>query len=36
VNAIEDALAELGVVLREGPATPSRIWQAMQDAPRGG
>ena len=36
VNAIEDALAELGVVLREGPATPARIWQAMQDARRGG
>jgi carbon-monoxide dehydrogenase large subunit len=36
VNAIEDALADSGVVLREGPATPARIWQAMQDARRGG
>jgi carbon-monoxide dehydrogenase large subunit len=34
VNAIEDALAEFNVVLREGPATPPRIWQAMQDARR--
>jgi carbon-monoxide dehydrogenase large subunit len=34
VNAIEDALAELNVVLREGPATPARIWQAMQEAQR--
>ena len=32
VNAIEDALAEFNVVLREGPATPPRIWQALQDA----
>ena len=34
VNAIEDALAEFNVVLREGPATPPRIWQAMQDGRR--
>lgn len=32
VNAIEDALAEFNVILREGPATPIRIWQALQDA----
>jgi aerobic carbon-monoxide dehydrogenase large subunit len=32
VNAVEDALADLGVVLREAPATPARIWQAMQQA----
>ena len=34
VNAIEDALAEFNVVLREGPATSPRIWQALQDARR--
>lgn len=34
VNAVEDALAEFGVVLREAPATPARIWQAMQEARR--
>src|ERR1700730_1344133 len=32
VNAVEDALADFGVVLREAPATPARIWQAMQQA----
>jgi len=32
VNAIEDALAEFDVVLREAPATPARVWQAMQHA----
>jgi len=31
VNAVEDALGDFGVVLREAPATPARIWQAMQD-----
>jgi len=36
VNAIEDALGDFDVVLREGPATPRRIWQAMQDARRRG
>ena len=34
VNAVEDALAEFGVVLREAPATPTRIWQALQEARR--
>jgi carbon-monoxide dehydrogenase large subunit len=36
VNAVEDALSEFGVVLREAPATPARIWQAMQDARKHG
>ena len=36
VNAIEDALVDFDVVLREGPATPRRIWRAMQDARRRG
>ena len=36
VNAVEDALAEFGVVLREAPATPTRIWQAMQEARKRG
>jgi aerobic carbon-monoxide dehydrogenase large subunit len=34
VNAVEDALAEFGVVLREAPVTPTRIWQALQEARR--
>jgi carbon-monoxide dehydrogenase large subunit len=34
VNAVEDALAEFNVILREAPATPIRIWQALQDARR--
>jgi carbon-monoxide dehydrogenase large subunit len=29
-NAILDALAPLGITGLDGPATPSRIWQAMQ------
>jgi aerobic carbon-monoxide dehydrogenase large subunit len=32
VNAVEDALSEFGVALREAPATPARVWQAMQEA----
>jgi len=32
VNAICDALAELGVEHIELPATPTRVWQAIQDA----
>ncbi len=36
VNAIVDALAELGVEHIEMPATPARVWQAIRDAgPRG-
>jgi carbon-monoxide dehydrogenase large subunit len=37
VNAICDALAELGVEHIEMPATPERVWQAIQAArrPRG-
>ena len=31
-NAILDALAPLGVEGFDGPASPARIWQAMQDA----
>jgi aerobic carbon-monoxide dehydrogenase large subunit len=31
-NAILDALAPLGVTGFDGPATPARIWQAMQAA----
>lgn len=31
-NAIVDALAPFGVTGFDGPATPARIWQAMQDA----
>jgi carbon-monoxide dehydrogenase large subunit len=32
VNAIADALAELGVEHVELPATPERVWQAIRDA----
>ena len=32
VNAIVDALAELGVEHVEMPATPERVWRAIQAA----
>jgi carbon-monoxide dehydrogenase large subunit len=32
VNAIVDALGELGVEHVEMPATPERVWQAIQAA----
>ena len=32
VNAIVDALADLGVEHVEMPATPERVWQAIQAA----
>jgi carbon-monoxide dehydrogenase large subunit len=35
VNAIADALAELGVRHVEMPATPERVWRALQAARRG-
>jgi carbon-monoxide dehydrogenase large subunit len=34
INAVVDALAELGVEHVELPATPERVWQAIQDAQR--
>jgi carbon-monoxide dehydrogenase large subunit len=34
INAIVDALAELGVEHVEMPATPERVWRAIQDARR--
>ena len=34
VNAIVDALAELGVEHLEMPATPERVWRAIQAARR--
>ena len=34
INAIVDALAVLGVEHIEMPATPARVWQAIQDARR--
>jgi carbon-monoxide dehydrogenase large subunit len=34
VNAIVDALAEFGVEHIEMPATPERVWQAIQEAQR--
>ena len=35
VNAIVDALAELGVEHIEMPATPARVWQAIRTAAEG-
>jgi carbon-monoxide dehydrogenase large subunit len=35
INAICDALAELGVEHIEMPATPERVWRAIQEARRG-
>jgi aerobic carbon-monoxide dehydrogenase large subunit len=32
INAIVDALAELGVSHIEMPATPERVWRAIQAA----
>ena len=34
VNAIVDALADLGVEHVEMPATPERVWRAIQDGAR--
>ena len=34
INAVVDALWELGVRHVEMPATPERVWQAIQDARR--
>jgi carbon-monoxide dehydrogenase large subunit len=34
INAIVDALSELGVTHVEMPATPQRVWRAIQDALR--
>ena len=35
INAIVDALAELGVHHIEMPATPERVWRAIQTARAG-
>jgi carbon-monoxide dehydrogenase large subunit len=35
MNAINDALAPLGIRHFEMPATPERLWRAIRDAPRG-
>jgi carbon-monoxide dehydrogenase large subunit len=32
MNAIADALSELGIDNIDMPATPERVWQAIQDA----
>jgi carbon-monoxide dehydrogenase large subunit len=32
LNALVDALSEYGIRHIEMPATPARIWQAIQDA----
>src|SRR5204863_305412 len=33
-NAVEDAVADLGVVIREVPVTPARLFAALRDARR--
>jgi carbon-monoxide dehydrogenase large subunit len=35
VNAVVDALTELGVEHLEMPVTPERVWDAIRDAQRG-
>jgi carbon-monoxide dehydrogenase large subunit len=35
VNAIVDALAELGVEHVEMPATPERVWRAIRETTAG-
>ncbi|MND07471.1 hypothetical protein D3C83_294610 [compost metagenome] len=32
INAVVDALSEFGVSHIEMPATPDRVWRAIQDA----
>ena len=32
MNAVLNALAEVGVTTLDMPATPNRVWQAIQDA----
>ena len=32
MNAVVDALAELGITHIDMPATPQRVWQAIQAA----
>jgi carbon-monoxide dehydrogenase large subunit len=34
MNAVMDALAPLGVRHLDMPATPERVWCAIQEAPR--
>jgi len=36
INAICDALSPLGIKHFDMPATPSRVWKAIQDAKGGG
>jgi carbon-monoxide dehydrogenase large subunit len=35
MNAVVDALSELGIRHIDMPATPMRVWQAIQDAKKG-
>jgi carbon-monoxide dehydrogenase large subunit len=34
MNAVNDALAPLGVRHLDMPVTPERVWRAIADAPR--
>jgi carbon-monoxide dehydrogenase large subunit len=36
INAVVDALSHLGVRAMERPATPERVWRAIQEAKEGG
>jgi carbon-monoxide dehydrogenase large subunit len=33
-NAVEDAVADLGVIVREAPVTPARLFALVQEARR--
>jgi carbon-monoxide dehydrogenase large subunit len=35
INAVVDALADLGVTHIDMPASPERVWQAIRDAQAG-
>ena len=35
INAVVDALADLGVTHIDMPATPERVWQAIREAQAG-
>src|SRR5260221_12751228 len=36
MNAVADALAPLGIVHLDMPATPERVWRGIQEAPAAG
>ncbi len=36
INAVVDALSHLGVTEMGKPASPERVWRAIQEATKGG